>query len=712
MSLARPPRFAVAARGAGHLTLESDQGDTAHVFVLEDDIIRLLILPGGRLNERRTWAIAPGLEDVSLEGRDRFDLDGFSLSPFSVEYDADHLHIETEAIRLFLRLDGFFCSWALRLGTEWLPVAQDRTTQAYNFGFWDERIYHYTRRQSGEKYFGLGERAGDMDRAGQRYRLTNVDAMGYNARTSDPLYKHIPFYMTCRPDAGLAFGLFYDTLSDCVFDFGKEIDNYHGPYRTFLAEHGDLDFYFIAGPRVDRTVCRFTWMTGRPAFPPKWGLGYSGSSMAYADAPDAQARVGEFLARCAEHDILCGSFHLSSGYTSIGKSRHVFHWDRSKFPDPKAFGQSFLDKGVRICANVKPCLLRDHSLFAEAAAAGLLITEPDGEPSEVQFWDGIGAYLDFTNPETLDWWKTKVKEALLDYGIAATWNDNNEFEIRSDRALAHGFGQPRPAISCKTLQSLSMMRASRDAQKDHSPDKRPFLVSRSGGVGMHRYVQTWSGDNFASWETLKYNVKMGLGLALSGISNTGHDVGGFAGSAPDPELFVRWVQFGVFMPRFSIHSWHDDGTVNEPWMYPEATPFVRDLIKFRYRLIPYLYNLLWRYHRDYEPVIRPTFYDFPDDPRCWLEGDDMMVGPALLAAPVVAPGAATREVYLPSGVHWYDFWSGELFEGGQTITCPAPWARPVIFVREACAIPINVATQSFADHPDRRSFMIFPPSGA
>jgi alpha-glucosidase len=271
MSLAAPPRFALAARNAGHLELASDRGDTAHVFVLEVDIIRVLVLPNGRLNQPRTFAIAPGAEDVAQDGRHRFDLVGFALPKFALEADTESLRIETAAIQLTVRLVGFFCSWALRLGTEWQPAASDRPTQAYNFGWWDERVYHYLRRERGEKYFGLGERAGDMDRAGQRYRLTNVNAMGYNARTSDPLYKHIPFYVTCRPEAGLSFGLFYDTLSDCAFDFGKELDNYHGPYRSFTADHGDLDYYFIAGPRVDQVVPRFTWLTGRPAFTPKWG---------------------------------------------------------------------------------------------------------------------------------------------------------------------------------------------------------------------------------------------------------------------------------------------------------------------------------------------------------------------------------------------------------------------------------------------------------
>jgi alpha-glucosidase len=712
MSLANPPRFALGARNSGRLTLDSDQGDKAFVFVLETDVVRVLVLPGGRLRETRTSAIAPGLEDVAIDGRDRLDLSGFALPDFALETDAEQLRVETAAVRLTIRLAGFFCTWELRLGAEWVRVAEDRPTQAYNFGYWDDRIVHYLRREKDEIYLGLGERTGDMDRAGHRYRLVDVDAFGYDARTSDPLYKHIPFYITCRPEVGVAFGLFYDTLSDCTFDFGKEIDNYHGPYRSFSADHGDLDLYFLAGPRLDHVVPRFTWLTGRPALMPRWGLGYSGSSMAYTDAPDAAARTAEFLERCAEHDILCDSFHLSSGYTTIGKRRYVFHWDRSKFPDPAAFVQSFLDKGVRICANVKPCLVHDHPFFAEVAAAGLFVADTDGEPSFVQFWDGIGAYLDFTCVETIAWWKAKVTEVLLDVGIAATWNDNNEFEIWTDKAIADGFGVPRAAHTCKPLQSLMMIRASRDAQRERDPDKRPFVVSRSGGVGMHRYVQTWSGDNVTSWETLKYNLEMGLGLALSGISNYGHDIGGFTGPAPDPELFVRWVQCGIFMPRFSIHSWHEDGTVNAPWMYPKVTPIIRDLIELRYRLIPYFYTLLWRYHSTYEPVIRPTFYDFPSDMRCWTERDVMMIGASLLAAPVVAPSVTHREVYLPAGAYWYDFWSGELLEGGRSLARPAPWTHPLLFAREKSAIPINVAEQTFSARADRRSFMIFPPEGA
>jgi len=256
-----------------------------------------------------------------------------------------------------------------------------------------------------------------------------------------------------------------------------------------------------------------------------------------------------------------------------------------------------------------------------------------------------------------------------------------------------------------------MIRASKRAQRAFAPDTRPFLISRAGTTGMQRYVQTWSGDNYTSWETLKYNVRMGTGLAVSGVSNTGHDIGGFSGPAPDPELFLRWVQFGIFLPRFSIHSWNDDQTVNEPWMYPEITSFVSGLIKFRERLTPYLYDLLWKSHSAFEPMIRPTYLEFPDDPKCFEENDEMLLGSDLLVAPVVEPGRRERVVYLPAGTGWYDFHTGERFEGGREIVLAAPWDRPPLLAREGSAIPLNLAEQRFNGSGDERGFAVFPTAG-
>jgi alpha-glucosidase len=257
-----------------------------------------------------------------------------------------------------------------------------------------------------------------------------------------------------------------------------------------------------------------------------------------------------------------------------------------------------------------------------------------------------------------------------------------------------------------------MMQASHAAQSEFAPAERPYLVSRSGAAGMQRYVQTWSGDNYTAWETLRYNIRMGLGLAMSGVSNTGHDIGGFSGPAPGPELLLRWVQHGIFLPRFSIHSWNDDKTVNEPWMYPEVTPQVRDLIRLRYRLMPYLYDLVWRYHSAFEPIIRPTWHDFPEDAHCLEENDDMLLGANLLVASVVEPGQTQRPVWLPGTGGWYEVHTARHFDAGRSVTLEAPLdGAPPLLAREGCAIPLNVGEIHFAKVEDVRGFQLFPFKG-
>jgi len=254
-----------------------------------------------------------------------------------------------------------------------------------------------------------------------------------------------------------------------------------------------------------------------------------------------------------------------------------------------------------------------------------------------------------------------------------------------------------------------MARASYEAQLEARPSERPFLISRSGSPGIQRYAQTWTGDNYTSWHTLRYNIPMGLGLGLSGMPNVGHDVGGFSGYRPEPELFVRWVQNGIFHPRFSIHSWHLDGTVNEPWMYPEAVSLVRAAIEFRYRLLPYLYSLLFEAAQTGHPIIRPLVYAFPGDPRCHGESFDFMLGANLLVASVLESDVRSRPVYLPAGQPWCDWASGQWHEGGQTIDAPAPLERIPLFVPAGGMVACGKLMRHIGEQPDDlRQVYAFP----
>ena len=242
---------------------------------------------------------------------------------------------------------------------------------------------------------------------------------------------------------------------------------------------------------------------------------------------------------------------------------------------------------------------------------------------------------------------------------------------------------------------------------DHAPDSTPFLVTRSGCVGMHRYAQTWSGDNYTRWETLRFNQHMALGLALSGVSNTGHDVGGFSGPAPDMELFVRWVQANILMPRFSVHSWNDDGTANELWMYPEALPTLRRLLELRGWLSAYIYDALVDYAETFAPVISPLFHHFPEDPSVWDSRDEYMLGPNLLLAPVLDPGLGSRRLALPTGAKWIDLWTGHRHVGGSILDVEAPLdAYPPVFLRCGRGLGFNPTSRHAPNASAEAGFLL------
>jgi alpha-glucosidase len=586
--------------------------------------------------------------------------------------------------------------------------AGDLRHRAYTYDRAGRGIYHYMERRNDEHYYGFGERSGRLDKYGRRLRMLNVDALGYNAETSDPLYKHYPFYITYIPSLKIAYGLFYDNLATTVFDLGQEIDAFWGYYRYYMAEDGDLDYYLIYGPTIEAVVQKFTALTGRPILLPRWSLGYLGSTMSYTEAPDAQTQLKRFTELCEQHDIPCDLFHLSSGYTTdqTGK-RFVFTWNRSRIPSPEQMVQSFHEAGIRLAPNIKPYLLTTHPAYEQLRTAGGFICDPDtGGPALSRFWSGgafeseEGAYIDFSSETGFNWWKQQAQATLLSFGIDGLWNDNNEFELWDDTALCAGFGEPFRIRLGRPVQTLLMARASYEAILAQRPQQRPFVLSRSGCPGIQRYVQTWSGDNETSWQTLRYNIPMGLGMGLSGMPHIGHDIGGFFGPAPDAELFVRWVQNGIFHPRFSIHSWNTDETVNEPWMHPDVLPIVREMIQFRYRLIPYLYSLMFEAHQTGNPMIRPLVYHFPDDPRCWTESFDFLLGSHLLVASVLEAGARKWRVYLPMGTWWCDFHTGRWYEGGQEIEVDAPLERIPLFVADGGMIPFGPIMRYVGERPD------------
>ncbi|MEO8537614.1 MAG: TIM-barrel domain-containing protein, partial [Betaproteobacteria bacterium] len=433
---------AYAGTVAAGIELALDDGFRCRVLVLDEGLFRVLLIPASGLREPRTWMIAPGSGDVPWEGRDRLDTAGFACPRFEAATLPGAVTIRTSRLALRIELRPFALHWHTSDGT---PFASDRSSGGYDVSARGGLVRHSMARALEQQYFGLGDKTGPLNRHGRRFRTVALDALGYDARTSDPLYKHWPFLIQRDPVTGLVFGQLYDTLATTTFDLGCEHDNYHGFYRYTEIDDGDLDYYVFLGPRLRDVVRQFAELTGPMAFGPRWSLGYANTAMSLADAPDAQARLGEFCDRLAEFDVPCSAFHFGSGYSSIGRRRYVFTWNTDKFPDPRAAIEKFRAQNVRTVANLKPCLLDDHPAYDEVAANDAFVRDSTTrQPCVSQFWDGVGAQIDFTHPAGVAWWQRSLRRQVLDYGIDAGWNDNNEYGIWDDAGSSAGFGIPIP----------------------------------------------------------------------------------------------------------------------------------------------------------------------------------------------------------------------------------------------------------------------------
>jgi alpha-glucosidase len=682
----------ITVRFTGHegqrVHFAGDYGTRITVTVLEPTIFRVTMLREEGWKLDRTWSIAPGGLEPPFEGRARDDLSGFSCPEFTVSEEGARVIIASEALTAVVRLEPFGIAWH-EAGSS-APFAEDRPTQAYLLSRKTGDIAHYMARNIAENHHGLGDKAGPFNRTGRRFKLDAVDPCGFDAETSDPLYKIIPFYIVDR-DGGPSYGVFYDNLAVGEVDFGATIDNYHGLFRSYRAEDGDLDYYFIAGPTMREVVARYTGLTGGAHFPPLWSLGFGITSMSLADAPDADARVTAFIEQCRIQQIPCDSFHFGSGYSSIGHRRYCFNWNHDKFPDPAATMRRLTDAGMRPITNLKPCLLDDHPKLADAMEKGVLVMDGEtGKPAIAQFWDGLGFHIDFTNPAGLAWWREGLTTTLFDYGVVTSWNDNNEYEIWDEDAVCHGFGRPFAQALARPVQAQLMSKLSRETQEAQRPDERPYVISRAGGPGIGRYGQTWSGDNYTDWKTLRWNLRQGLGMSVSGLFNIGHDVGGFHGPSPEPELLCRFVELCALWPRFVMNSWKASCVVTLPWMYPEVLPQIREAMALRYRLMPHLYAAMRKAAAEHLPPIRPLTMDFPRDERAQREEDCFLLGDGLLVAPVLDQGATARELYLPQHRQgWYDFHTAEWFAGGRQVTVKAPLGHIPLFAAGGSMIALS-----------------------
>lgn len=646
------------------ILIKTAEGASMKVQLFEKGITRVEVITNESSQLGRTWMI------TDTDGK----VDASGNSSTIIQQRLEKAFIEIEVIqqknRISLHTSDISCDISLSplttlsFKSNESVFHQDLPSLGY-VSTPKRGIRHYCTRHRSDKYYGLGEMSGALNLHHRRFTLRCSDSMGYDAEFSDPLYKHCPFFISLI-DTGasnastpngryIAYGVLYDNYSEATFDFGRELNNYHGLYRYASFDTTNLDYYLLFGPSIQEVCEKLAFLTGYPMLPPIWTLGYLGSSMIYTDSADPTTALGLFIDDCNRFEIKASGFHLSSGYSALfgdDSKRYVFQWDKTRIPDPKKLTQQFTDAGIHLMANIKPALLQSHALYPQVTQRKLCILNSDGSPCLGDFWGGKACFLDFTKPETREWWKDQVKQHILGNGIEITWNDNNEFEAVEGGLVSNG-----TASSMRPVLTLLMLQASQEAQREFSPEKRPFVLSRSGGIGLQRYGQTWSGDNFTEWKTMRFNNAMGLNLGLSGIPNNGHDVGGFSGPKPSPELLLRWVQNGIFQPRFTVHSWNEDKSVTELWMYPELLDVIKQALQFRHRLYPYLYSLFHESSITGHPLTRPFVYHFQDISSTHEEFDFFMLGPHLIVPTISEPGDINVELRLPPDVKCFDLFN-------------------------------------------------------
>jgi alpha-glucosidase len=525
----------------------------------------------------------------------------------------------------------------------------------------------------GERLHGLGAVAAPLDRRGRSYRLWNRDVGGSYGPDEGPLYLTIPLLLSRKPGGG--YLVFYENPHEAFLDLSGDVG-------LVAFSGGALRYYlFPGGPK--EALAAYTALTGRPPLPPRFALGLHFARWGLRTEEEAREVVEGFFA----HDLPLSALHLDIDYMD---GYRVFTVDRRRFPHLEGLVRDLEGRGVRTVLILDPGVKAEAGFppFEAGLKEGVFCTLPGGRLLKAPVWPGWCAFPDFTSPKARAWWGERCGE-LLALGVHGFWLDMNEpaaFAAWGDPTLPgptrHALeGQEGDHREAHNLYGLLMARATHEALRARGV-ARPFIFSRSGFAGLARYAWNWTGDVESSWEALRRTVGIVLGLGLSGVPYTGSDIGGFSGH-PSPELFLRWFQAAAFMPFFRLHSAISTPR-REPWRFGEPVVSVlRNFLRLRHALIPYLYTLAWEAREKGYPLVRPLFFLDPE-----REAEDaFLLGEDLLVAPVVEEGARHRLVPLPKGP-WYEFWSDRLVEGPGEVFAEAPLERIPIFVRAGAALPL------------------------
>ncbi|HSV27792.1 MAG TPA: TIM-barrel domain-containing protein [Sedimentisphaerales bacterium] len=533
--------------------------------------------------------------------------------------------------------------------------------------------------EPGEKFAGAGERFAKMDLAGRTLKLENKDALGVNNRRA---YKNVPFYLSSRP-----YGLFVHSSAHMRLSLADVSTR----AAQGLVEEPAIDLFVIGGGAVERVLYNYRRITGFPPEVPLWTLGTWMSRMTYFSAGE----VRQIARRLREERFPCDVLHIDTGWFA---KNWICEWQfsRERFPDPAAFMAEMKEMGYRITLWQNPNVSKQAQMREEAIANRYVAPKKSGSAastaSDFSQQEFTGA-IDFSNPAAVKWYQGLLA-TLLKMGTAAIKTDfGEEISLDGDYVM--------PAEKLHNLYCLLYQRAAYEVTKEITG--QGFNWARAGWAGCQRYPVHWGGDAASSWDGMAGSLRGGLHIGLSGFGYWSHDIPGFHGlpdfmsSWPTDELYVRWTQFGVFTSHMRYHG----TTPREPYEYPKVADIVRQWLKLRYALIPYIVEQGKKTARTGYPILRAFVFDFENDPLCWHIDDQYCFGDSLLVAPVMND-RRTRDVYLPAG-DWVDFWTGRKLKGGKWLrNVKTPLRRMPLYAKRDAKIPVYPCEVQCTDQMDMR----------
>jgi alpha-glucosidase len=393
-----------------------------------------------------------------------------------------------------------------------------------------------------------------------------------------------------------------------------------------------------------------------------------------------------------------------------------FTWNREKFPQFQAMIDSLHKQGFKVIVVITPGIKVDSNdpVYRSGIQQDVFLKYPDGKPVIGVQWPGICHFPDFTNPTARSWWGEQLKpliEAGVD-GIQGKLCEPGIFTSEGTQSLpdyvTHGGDRAGEThLEGHNVYGMQMSRAMYDGFRQQKSGTRPFNLTRAGYAGAQRYAASWTGDNTSDWNHMRLSISLALNMGLSGAPMAGSVVGGYMGEATG-ELLSRWLQAACLMPFFYSNTAYNTHP-QEPWSFGQPYEVINRLtIELRYKLMPYLYSVVAQCKEYGWPIIRPVFMAEPDNPAVRGIDDSYLLGDGLLVAPVLEAGAVRRSVYLPAG-EWYDYWTNEVYTGGERYDIPAPLERLPLFVRAGMVIPMWPEMQAIREQAvDTLTYRIYP----